>query len=62
MAETLMTDDTDPLIEKLVQAAHDDDTDRVPDVEAGDLQGMLRFARALLSIEQRSSNVQRPQH
>ena len=56
-----MIDRTEPLIEQLLQAACDHGTDQGSDVEAGDLQEMLRAAWALLTPEQRQEFFERPE-
>ena len=56
-----MIDPTQPLIEQRLQAAYDHGTEEGSDVEAGDLQEMLRAAWALLMPEQRAAFFQRPE-
>jgi hypothetical protein len=61
MTESFMTDPTDLLIERLLRAAHDQGVEEGPDVEADDLQEMLRAARALLSTELCVAFFRRPE-
>jgi hypothetical protein len=59
MAEARTTDRNDPLIEQLLRRTFDRGTDQGPDVEAGDLQEMLRATWVLLTVEQRCSSYRR---
>jgi hypothetical protein len=54
-----MTDPADSLVEQLLQAAYDHGTVEGADVEAGDLQEMLRAAWALLVPAQRAAFFRR---
>jgi hypothetical protein len=60
-AEALMTEPTEPLIEQLLQAAYDHGTEEGADMEAGDLQEMLRAAWALLTPERQEVFFERPE-
>jgi hypothetical protein len=56
-----MTNPTQPLIEQLLQAACNNGKEEGSDVEAGDLQEMLRATWAFLSTEQRVAFFRRPE-
>jgi hypothetical protein len=56
-----MIDRDDPLIEQLLQAAYDHGTEEGSEVEAGDLQEMLRAAWDLLTPQQQQAFFQRPE-
>jgi hypothetical protein len=60
MAKAFMTNPTQPLIEKVLQAALDHGKEEGSEVEAGDLQEMLRATWSLLTVEQHSSSGRRP--
>src|SRR5439155_21607507 len=59
--EPAMPEPPEPLIERLLQAAYDHGTEEGADMEAGDLQEMLRAAWALLTREQQEAFFQRPE-
>jgi hypothetical protein len=61
LTEFLMIDRTEPLIEKLLQAAYEHGTEESSEMEAGDLQVMLRAAWALLVREQQKAFFERPE-
>jgi hypothetical protein len=56
-----MTEPTEPLIEQLLRAAYDHGVEEGSEVEAGDLQEMVRAAWALLTHEQPEAFFQRPE-
>jgi hypothetical protein len=51
----------EPLFERLLQAAYDYGTKEGTDMEAGDLQELLRAAWALLTPEQKQAFFRRPE-
>ena len=56
-----MTEPTEPLVERLLQAAYDHGTEEGCDTEASDLQEMLRAAWALLTPDQQEAFFERPE-
>ena len=56
-----MIDHSEPLIEQLLQAAYDHGTEEGSEVEAGDLQEMLRAVWSLLTPGQRQEFFRRPE-
>jgi hypothetical protein len=59
--EPFMPEPEQPLIERLLQAAYDHGTEEGSDMEAGDLQEMLRAAWAIFTPDQQEAFFRRPE-